>query len=122
MAWGRRITTVSTAIRPVTRDMLRSLKKQYVDMSKPEQLTELTTKIYNNAIEQAKTTDYSTYEFKPMSSTPPFNAYFVRNYKDENIKYLNVVFPDSKITIGKVSTDIPFAYFPTQDSIKIDWS
>tara|TARA_Y100000591_G_C21784037_1_gene672736 strand:- start:1015 stop:1290 length:276 start_codon:yes stop_codon:yes gene_type:complete len=91
-------------------------------MSKTEQLTELTTKIYNNAIEQAKTTDYTTYEFKPMSSIPPFNAYFVRNYKDEIINYLKVVFPDSKITIGKVSTDIPFAYFPTQDSIKIDWS
>ncbi len=122
MAWGRRITTVSTTIRPVTRDVLQSLKKHYIDMSKTEQLTELTTKIYNNAIEQAKTTDYTTYEFKPMSSIPPFNAYFVRNYKDEIINYLKVVFPDSKITIGKVSTDIPFAYFPTQDSIKIDWS
>lgn len=121
MPWGRRISTVA-ALKPMTRNVMKNLKTSYREMSKADQLHELTSKIYNNAIEHAKTTDYSSYEFKPMSSRPPFNAYFVRNYKDEIINCLNVVFPDSKITIGKVSTDIPFAYFSTQDSIKIDWS
>ena len=121
MAWGRRIATVAT-MKPMTRRALQELKTGYVDMSKTEQMCELTTKIYTNAIEQAKTTDYRTYEFKPMSSKAPFNAYFMKKNKDEIINYLNLVFPDSKITIGTVSTDIPFAYFPTQESIKIDWS
>lgn len=127
MTWGRRITTNSmtssvTYIKPMTRDIMKNLKKCYDDMSKTEQMTELTTKIYANAIEQAKTTDFSSYEFKPRSTRAPFNSYYVTNNRDEIIKNLSVMFPDSKITIGKISTDMPFAYFPTQESIKIDWS
>lgn len=121
MPWGRRISTTSI-IRPITRQGLLELKKCYVDMSKTEQLNELTLKIYNNTIEQAKTTDYKRYEFKPSSSHPPFNAYFVKNNKDEIVRNLSTVFPDSEITVEKISTDIPFAYFPTHESILIDWS
>lgn len=121
MPWGRRISTIAT-MKPMTRKALKGLKNSYSEMSKADQLHELTSKIYNNAIEHAKTTDYNSYEFKPMSSRAPFNAYFVRNNKSDIINYLNSVFPDSNITIGRVITDIPFAYFPTQDSIKIDWS
>ena len=121
MPWGRRISTIA-AMKPMSRNAMRKLKNSYNEMSKADQLHELTSKIYNNSIEQAKTTDYSTYEFKPMSSRPPFNSYFVKNYKSDIISHLNIVFPDSKVTIVRVSTDIPFAYFPTQETIKIDWS
>ena len=121
MTWGQRISTTSI-IKPITRHALQQLKKCYMDMSKTEQLNELTLKIYNNTIEQAKTTDYKRYEFKPSSTHPPFNAYFVKNHKDEIVRNLTNVFPDANITVEKVSTDIPFAYFPTHESIKIDWS
>ena len=121
MPWGRRISTIA-AMKPMTRNALKGLKNSYCHMTKGEQLHELTTKIYNNVLEQAKTTDYNSYEFKPMSSKPPFNAYFVRKYKSDIINHLSSVFPDSNISIGKISTDIPFAYFPTHESIRIEWS
>ena len=92
---------------PISRSSLQSLKAETDEQTRLTSIENFTKILYENAIRKARTSTESIYRYEIGVFHPGVTSTFVNDNKDDILRILHTLFPDSLIEHKKLIKHIP---------------